>query len=282
MTDTRTLLHCSICDNNFAESHGELRCDCRSAQVVGKSIYFGVDTGSETWLRQQGESVSRYLADDYEADGTLGELFGGFAAATMDRSGPVLDIGCGLHADLPHYIKDLDLDQFIGIEPLTTQITRSFDCLAGVSAESIPLRSSSVNAAMFATSLDHIENAQEAIGEVLRVLKPGAPLYFWLGVHDPHILAEDKTFGVVHNHSSGLRKWARIALAPLEHLSLARKMARRRIDLADGTPLDDAHLRYHTTAGIDAEMKSYGLKIVRRVLVPGSASLFVEAQAITA
>lgn len=232
----------------------------------------------EEWQRQQSESVERYLDDSYEADGTLGELFGGFVAATLDRNGPVLDIGCGLHRVLPHYVKDLALPQFIGVEPLTTPIPRDFSCLAGVTAEAIPLRDNVANAAIFATSLDHIENAPAAIAEVLRVLKPGSPLYFWLGVHDPFILAECKTFGNVHNHAQGWRKWARIFAAPIEHLHLLRAMKRRAADLANGTPLDTAHVRYHTVAGIDAEMADYGLKIARRILVPGSASLFVEAK----
>lgn len=232
---------------------------------------------SSDWNAQQADSIDRYLDSSYEADGTIGELFGGFIAATLDRDGPVLDIGCGLHPLMPHYVKQLSLPHFIGIEPLTTPIERDYECLVGVTAESIPLPDRYANAALFATSLDHIEDAPRAISEVLRVLKTDGRLYFWLGVHDPFILAETKTFGVVHNHANGLRKWARIAFGAGEHLYLWRAMRTRARDLAKGTPLDTAHLRYHTVAGIDAEMAGYGLRIVRRVLVPGSASLFVEA-----
>lgn len=236
---------------------------------------------SSEWKRQQDESIGRYQDDSYEADGTLGELFGGFIAATLDRDGPVVDIGCGLHPILPHYVKHLALQQFIGIEPLSIIVDRGFICLAGVMAEQIPLKSGVANAAIFATSLDHIEDAPGAIKEVLRVLKPGAPLYFWLGVHDPHILAEAKTFGVVHNHSRGLRKWTRIFLAPYEHLHLWRAMKRRERDLSNGVKLDNAHVRYHQMKTIDDEMAGYGLQIVRRVLVPGSSSAFAEARAIS-
>ncbi len=234
---------------------------------------------SESWKRQQAESIERYEDDSYEADGTLGELFGGFIATSLDRNGLVLDIGCGLHPILPHYVKHLGLKQFVGIEPLPVLVERDFPCLTGVAAEAIPLQSGCANAAIFSTSLDHIEDAKAAISEVLRVLKPGAPLYFWLGVHDPEILAESKTFAVVHMHSKGLKKLARIMLAPLEHGYLLWQMRKRKSDLANGVPLDSAHVRYHTVKGIDAEMESYGLKIVRRVVVPGSASAFVEAVA---
>jgi len=244
---------------------------------AGNTLFFGEPEGPEHWLRQQEESIDRYQDESYEADATLGDLFGGFIAVTLDRDGPVLDIGCGLHPLLPHYVKRLGLRQFIGIEPLTAPAERDYLCLAGVTAENMPLKDSVANAAIFATSLDHIEDAHSAISEVLRVLKPGAPLYFWLAVHDPFILAESKTFGVVHNHAKGWRKWARILGAPLEHLYLWHQMNRRVRELANGTPLDHAHVRYHTMAGIRDEMADYGLHIVRHVLVLGSNSLFVEA-----
>lgn len=237
------------------------------------------ETFSENWHRQQTESVGRYVDDDYEADSTLGELFGGFIATTLDRKGLILDIGCGLHSSLPHYVKHLNLDQFLGIEPLPVLIERDFACLTGVAAENMPLKSGSGNAAIFSTSLDHIEHADVAVHEVLRVLKPGASVYFWLGIHDPHILAESKSFAVVHTHSSGLKKLARIVLAPLEHGYLMWQMHKRKRDLKLGIPLDRAHVRYHTLAGVDAEMAGYGLRIIRRVVVPGSPSAFVEAVA---
>ncbi len=244
----------------------------------GNTLFFKpAGAFSDNWLRQQAESVDRYEDDSYEADGTLGELFGGFVATSLNRDGLVLDIGCGLHPILPHYVKNLGLKQFLGIEPLPVVVERNFLCLTGVAAEKIPLRTDCTNAAFFSTSLDHIEDAKTAIAGVLRVLKPGAPLYFWLGVHDPQILAESKTFAVVHTHSNGVRKLARIALAQLEHGYLAWQMWKRQRDLKAGNRLDSAHERYHTLATIDAEMESYGLQIIRRVVVPGSASAFVEA-----
>jgi SAM-dependent methyltransferase len=248
-------------------------------RAEGNTLYFtdGPDF-SENWIRQQTESIERYEDNSYEADGTLGELFGGFVATSLDRDGIILDIGCGLHPILPHYVKDLQLQQFVGVEPLTVKVNRDFTCLAGVASEKIPLKAGCANAAMFSTSLDHIEDAKSAIQEVLRVLKPGAPLYFWLGVHDPSILAESKTFGVVHNHSRGIKKAARILLAPLEHAYLGYHMWKRGRDLRAGLPLDNAHVRYHTLATVDNELESYGLRVVRQTTVPGSASTFVEAR----
>lgn len=253
----------------------------RRFQIVGYTRVFDSTFDSTEWLRQQAESVERYQDTSYEEDETLGVLFGGFIATTLNRSEIVMDVGCGLHPSLPHYVKHLELEGYLGIEPLTAPVERMFPCLSGVIAENLPLKDDSVGAAIFSTSLDHIENPKQAIAEVLRVLKPNAPLYFWLGVHDPHLLAEAKTFGVVHNHSSGFRKIARIIASPIEHLHLMQKMRSQSHKLAAGIPLDNAHVRYHTTSTIDKELASYGLSIKRRVLVPGSASLFVEAKAIS-
>ena len=253
----------------------------RRFQLVGQTRVFDASFDSTEWLRQQAESVERYQDTSYEEDETLGVLFGGFIATTLNRAEVVMDVGCGLHPSQPHYVKHLGLEGYLGIEPLTAPVERTFPCLSGVIAEDLPLRDNTVGAALFSTSLDHIEDPKQAIAEVLRVLKPDAPLYFWLGVHDPHLLAEAKTFGVVHNHSSGLRKIARIIAAPIEHLHLIQKMRSQAHKLANGIPLDTAHARYHTTVTIDKELASYGLSIKRRVLVPGSASLFVEAKAIS-
>ena len=227
------------------------------------------------WETQQLQSIERYQHESYEEDATLGELFGGFIAVTLDRTKLVLDIGCGLHPSLPHYVKQLGLPDFCGIEPLTVQVDRDFRCLTGVLAENIPLETGSAGSALFATSLDHIEDAKAAIKEVTRVVH--GPLYFWLGVHDPYIVAESKTFGVIFNHRKGVRKFASFFLAPVEYAYVAWQMRKRKRDLANGTPLDTAHVRYHTMAGVDAEFASYGLRITRRVLVPGSGSAFVEA-----
>ena len=122
------------------------------------------------WEMQQLLSIERYQDESYEEDATIGELFGGFIAVTLDRTKLVLDIGCGLHPSLPHYVKQLGLPNFCGIEPLTVEVERDFRCLTGVLAENIPLETGAAGAALFATSLDHIEDAKAAIKEVTRVV----------------------------------------------------------------------------------------------------------------
>jgi SAM-dependent methyltransferase len=253
--------------------------DC-SYENIGKTFLFKKvqEVSNDSWINQQNESILRYQSGSYEEDGTIGTLFGCFISQNINRSGITLDIGCGIHSKLPHYVKNLNLSFFIGIEPIPMVIDREFYCLAGVLAESLPIKNNVVDSAIFATSLDHIANASKAINEVLRTMKTDGKLFFWLGVHDPFILAEAKTYGVVHNHSKGLYKWARILLSPIEHLLFHYSMIKRKNNLLNGKRLDKAHVRYHTVLGIENEFSSYGLEIVQSILVPGSASLFLEAK----
>lgn len=134
-------------------------------------IYAG--NGSREWTERQHESIERYADESYEEDPTQGQMFGNFIATGIDREDVVLDIGSGLFPDLPHYVAQLGLKRFLAIEPLTTPVDRSYPCLVGAVAERIPLKDGSVDAVLFATSLDHIEAEDEAIEEVKRVLKPG-------------------------------------------------------------------------------------------------------------
>jgi len=75
------------------------------------------------------------------------------------------------------------------------------------------------------------------------------------------ILAEAKIFGVIHNISKKWYKWLRIILSQVEHLQLYSSMQKRKIDLLNGTPLDSAHVKYHTVSGIDNNCQATALKL---------------------
>ncbi|MFC0302744.1 class I SAM-dependent methyltransferase [Rhizorhabdus histidinilytica] len=255
--------------------------DRQPKEIAGSNIVLPTGSGlSAQWKTQQEGSISRYESESYEADRTISMLFGGFIATTLDKQYPVLDVGCGLFRELPSYVSDMGLRSYIGMEPLEVIVERDYPCLVGSVAEDIPLKDGSIGAAIFATSLDHIEKPEVAINEVLRVLRPGGSLYFWNGLYDPHILAEQKTFGNILNHSRGLKRALRVLVPQIEYAVLLRRMWNRKRDLAAGRPLDHAHYRYFTQAKIQADMESYGLRIVRQVLVPGSNSHFSECKPI--
>lgn len=252
---------------------------CRQSIPINGAnlIYSHAGHLSEGWEKMQAESVERYEHDSYEEDETLALLFGGFIGATVDREEIVLDIGCGITPELPIYIRDLGLKRYLGLEPLTKPVEREYPCLVGAVAEAIPLADRSIGAVVLATSIDHIEKIDEAVAEMKRVLRPGGSLYFWIGLYEPGIMAASKTFENIVVNGSPLKRALRIAAAYLEYAYLLYRMSKRRRQLARGERIDNAHCRYYTRASTAEAMTKWGLSVRRQVLVPGSASLFVEA-----
>jgi SAM-dependent methyltransferase len=234
--------------------------------------------GSDDWQRRQDESVDRYRSDDYEADPTIGHMFGNFIATTLeDRSSIVLDVGCGLFPTLPHYAAELNLTRFIGLEPLTTPVDRSYVCIVGAVAERIPLKSGSVDAALFGTSLDHIEAEDAAIEEVKRVLKPNGRLYFWQGLYDADYMPRDKDWAKIFTAGPLPKRIGRWILAPAEYAYLILRMRRRARQLKNNNRIDDIHFRYYTRERLNDSLKRWGLTKVRELQPPGQSSIFVEA-----
>jgi SAM-dependent methyltransferase len=245
----------------------------------GNNLIFSAE-GSAEWSERQQDSVNRYVDESYEEDPTVGQMFGNFIATGLrSRDEVVLDIGCGLFAEPPHYVAQLGLSRFIGLEPLTTQVDRSYPCLCGAIAEQIPLKDDSVDAVLFGTSLDHIEAEDQAINEVKRVLKPSGRIFFWQGLYDPEMLARQKTFEPIFVHPKGIRKLARIAAAPLEYFRIAYRMAKRRKQLESNADIDGVHFRYYTRVRLNESLGRWALTKTRELLPPGQASIFIEAKA---
>ncbi len=230
--------------------------------------------GSEEWLALQDGAENRYQSHEYNvAEMPILHLFGGFIAVGLDPDSVVLDIGCGLTRDQPAYVEQLGLTRYLGLEPLPVTPPRHYTCLVGAMAESIPLTDDSVDTAIFATSLDHIEDEDAAIAETLRILKPGGRIIFWQGLYEPRVQAAAKTFEPIFHG-----RWWRPFAAPAEYLHFALRMRKLRNKLARGIPLDNVHARYYTRERFDASLARWGLTKTREVLVPGSSSLFAEAR----
>lgn len=238
----------------------------------------GADSRSEQWKAMQEESIARYQDEHYEEDETIASLYGGFIAVSLKPGDTILDVGCGLFPDLPAYARGLDYRAYIGLEPLEVPIPRNYACLVGAVAEDLPLKDGSVDAALLSTSLDHIEDVDKAIAELKRILAPGGRMYIWSAVHEPEILAREKTFHNILYHGSLLKKAARIAAAHVEYGWLLWRMAKRRRDLEKGVPLDHAHCRYYTRDSLKRSIAGWGMTVERFILVPGSNSVFAEAR----
>jgi len=254
------------------------QCDV-ALPVNGRNI--AADAGehilSEEWEEMQAGSVQRYKDEHYEEDETIAKIFGGFIAVSLKPDDIIFDVGCGLFPHMPAYARELQHGGYVGLEPLTTPIDRDYLCLTGAVAEKLPLRDESFDAVLLATSLDHIEHVDQAMAELKRILTPGGRLYFWCGVHEPEVMARAKTFHSIFYGVKGTKRLARIAAAYAEYGYFAWRLAKRRRDLANGTPLDHAHFRYYTRQSLKAEIERNGLAIRRDLLIPGSHSMLVEA-----
>lgn len=232
---------------------------------------------SSEWAEMQEGSVERYLDEDYEADETIANIFAGFIALTLRDEDDVFDVGCGLFEETPAYARDLRCKGYVGLEPLTTKVDRHYTCLTGAVAEALPLQDRTFDAALFATSLDHIEHVKQALDEVGRILRPGGRMYFWVGVHEPEIVAQTKTFRDILYRGSRARRIVRGLAAYVEYGVFLWRMRKRQRHLDRGIALDHAHFRYYTVPSLRAELERCGLTIERTLLAPGTNAYLIEA-----
>lgn len=277
---TLDLLICPGCRSSISRSGDALACG--NSHVVRRDgpnyLFDTAQALSAEWSEMQRGSIERYQHESYnDEELPILRLFGGFIAVQLPPDPVVLDIGCGLTATRPAYIDELGIDRYIGLEPLAVPVSREYPCLVGAVAERLPVENASVDAVIFATSLDHIEAEDEAIAECRRVLKPGGRIVIWQGLHEPKYLAASKTFEPIFARGSLWKRVLRIAAAPLEYGLLGYRMLRRARQLRTGERIDDAHCRYYTEAMMTASIRRWGLTETRRIIVPGTASMFVEA-----
>ena len=233
---------------------------------------------SAEWEEMQAGSVERYQDEHYEEDETAAQIFGGFIAVTLKATDVVFDVGCGLFPHLPAYARELQMGGYVGLEPLTTPVARDYPCLTGEVAEKLPLKDASFDAALLATSLDHIEDVGQAMAELTRILRPGGRLYFWVGLHEPEMVSHTKTFHAIFYGTRGLRRSVRIAAAYVEYGWFMWKMRQRRRALEKGIPLDHAHFRYYTQKSLMAEFDRCALEVARTLVIPGTNAILVEAR----
>lgn len=273
-----SLLICDDCGKSVARRDGKLVCENGHATPApGNAVVYAAE-GSDDWERRQAESVERYEDEHYEEDPTIGQMFGNFIAVSADKNDVVLDIGCGLSAKPPHYVAQLGLQRFLGLEPLDTPVERDYACLVGAVAEKIPLADGSVDAVLFGTSLDHIEAEDEAIAEILRVLKCDGRLYFWQGLWEAEFIPAAKNWKKVFSGSSPLKLAARWAAAYAEYGFVSYRMWKRTRQLARGEPIDSIHYRYYTVPTFREALRRWNLTIARELIPPGQSSMFVEAR----
>jgi SAM-dependent methyltransferase len=243
----------------------------------GNNLVYGGE-GSADWQKLQDGAEKRYLLEDYNSptDLEVSALFGGFIAVDLPSKAVVLDVGCGPFDELQPYVTDLELERYLGLEPILATPKRSYPCLVGVLAERIPLKDQSIDAAIFATSLDHIEDEDAAMRELRRVLKPTGRILIWQDLYEPRMVAREKTFERVFFGTSRLKAAARIAAGPLEYATVGWRILDRARKLRRGARIDNLHARYYTIEMMHRSAQRWGMTIRRQITVPGSTAMFVD------
>jgi hypothetical protein len=133
---------------------------------------------------------------------------------------------------------------------------------------------------LFCTSLDHIEDLDACAAAVKSVAAAGATCVFWVGLHDPDIVAAPEGGFVFRNL---------IRLHPLVSLiayfgygilrfpGLVWRMAWRKRDLREGRRLDNLHFWYFTRNTISDVFKKFG-ETEEILLIPHSNHIFVRVK----
>lgn len=110
--------------------------------------------------------------------------FGRFLAAHVPPAATVLDIGCG-PLPCPGYLLPLAEEgaRLIGLDvyPSAFEGLRIVGC-----AEFLPLPDRSLDAVVFATSLDHVCDLDQTFRELRRVLKPEGVCCIWMSERRPY------------------------------------------------------------------------------------------------
>lgn len=237
------------------------------------------------WQELQNNSLSEYQKTHVEEIIDPGihayyRLFRGYAAAASPKErARVLDIGCGISQELPIYARNMKAHwEYFGLDPFQVNLKRNYPFLCGtLEATSERLQfSERFDLFLFCTSLDHFENLQDCAKAVQKLAAPGARCVFWLGLHDPELVAAPEGAAVFRR---AFRTHPLFAIPIYLGYGLLRfpktvyNMWRRRRMLKRAEPLDDLHFWYFVKNEFESCLQNFG--IVEDVIsIPGTNYIF--------
>lgn len=123
------------------------------------------------WSAYKESPVGVFSVDGYEIAEQVGQIIGQYSPLTC------LDVGCGC-LPMPSYMKTSNDIKWFGIDPFAGDQLRQFDFIQGC-AESLPYPDEFFNGVLFASSIDHLFNPENALQEAHRVLKPSSHIFVW-------------------------------------------------------------------------------------------------------
>lgn len=243
----------------------------------------------KAWVERQDASVDEYLdhteivPDEIE---TLYDLFDCFISASLTgrREQKVLDVGCGIRSDWPHYVRSLHHGMpvtghvYVGLDPMSHNLDkRDYPFVAGRLEDLPGTLTNPFDVFLFSTSLDHFQDLTLTARTVHSLASPGALAIFWVGLHDQSLVAEhvgaqifQKLYASLHPLRFLARYITTIMKIPAKYLWLLR----RQRDMQSGVPLDKLHFHYFTEKSLRETLPLFG-QVERYIHVPGTNSVFV-------
>lgn len=250
---------------------------------VGEEVEAG-----EEWQRLQDEALEEYerthvLDEQPQTMKLLYRLFEWYVSSRLpvgEQTPAVLDIGCGIGTGRPRYAEFIGREvSYVGLDALAVNLQREypFVCSRIEHFCDLPAFQDRFDAVIFGTSLDHFEDQEEVVASVHKLAKPGAIGLFWIGVHDPEVVASgegaelfDQMFAV-STRSSFLMRYLKFSFWTFPRIALSIFRNQQRLDL--GESLDKFHCWYFRTWELPKILARYG-EILDITRIPGSNSIF--------
>jgi len=242
--------------------------------------------GNNAWRRVTEASIEEYRlhhqGENYP-DSTLAimSMFESFIGkwAKLWGASNMIDVGCGIGRKLPPYVRHLSSSiAYVGLDPLEENAEREYAFINGrledLSAKGLD---QNFDMAVFATSLDHFEDAEAALDLVAQIVE-GQKALIWCGLHDAPLIAQNDlaiaAYNICSKHTSVIsRVLGFTAFFALRWPRIAWALMRREQNLSAGRPLDQLHFHYFTETSLRALLEEVG-ELHEFVLCPGTNSAF--------
>ena len=175
----------------------------------------------------------------------------------------LLDVGCGIGLRIPLYLREIAVQRraaYIGLDPFPVNPNRDFFFINGRLEGLHKFLGNKFDCAIFSTSLDHFQDLEAVTAEIHKIIKPDGVAIFWVGLHDPDVVAEQEMseswrgFPIL----SWTKVLRRAGLFPISILRMFLAMRRRQRMLSRGEALDNLHFHYFTAHSLQRYMETVG------------------------